>query len=148
MKTKIYILSVVLFILTFYNVFSQIAQSVEDNYNVVYNANSEETILGQVRSIDNIYSLNNTLFDIRMIIYTNNGDMIVHLGPADYLGNQNIKIKTDDNVTVIGSRVYFEGNQIIIAQKVIIAGELIKFRDEDGYPLWLGKNIRSEYQEE
>jgi hypothetical protein len=147
-KTKIYILSAVLFILTSCNIFSQKAQSVEDNYNVAYNANSEETILGQVRSIDNIYSLDTTSLIIRMIIYTNNGDMIVHLGPADFLDNQNFKIKADDNVTVIGSRIYFEGNQVIIAQKVIIAGELIKLRDDDGYPLWLGKSIRSEYQEE
>jgi hypothetical protein len=139
LKTKILILAALFIVLYAGNIYSQKAQSPSNNNNVIYVTSSVETIQGQVRSIDNIYSVNNTSYDIQMIIYTTKGDITVHLGPVSYLENQPFKINADDNVTITGSKVNYEGNIVIIAKEVIKGDQVLKLRDDFGYPLWIGK---------
>jgi hypothetical protein len=139
MKSKKLILFIILIALSAADAYSQVARGPDSNDNMVYAVNKVETIPGQVRSIENIYSLNNTSYDIQMIIYTVNGDISVHLGPTSYLVDQNLKISVNDNVIVTGSRMNYLGNFAIIAKDVTKDGQVLKLRDENGNPLWLGK---------
>ena len=71
-----------------------------------------------------------------MSLYTNNGDITIHLGPGWYIDNQVTQLNADDNVIVTGSRVTYEGNVVIIAKEVTKDGQVLKLRDDNGYPLW------------
>ena len=144
MKLKIFILFILLSVLCSYNLYAQKAQGPESNIILIYNTGTVETILWHVRSIENIYSLNNTSYDIIMNIYTSNGEILVHLGPAEYLEEQSIKINIDDNVTVTGSKINYEGKIIIIAEIVTVGGKQLKLRNDYGDPLWLGQRIKSD----
>jgi len=62
----------------------------------------------------------------------------VHLGPGWYIENQDIKIELKDNIEVKGSRITFEGKPAIIAAEVRNGDEVLKIRDENGFPFWSG----------
>jgi hypothetical protein len=47
-----------------------------------------------------------------------------------------IAIRKNDNVTVVGSRIMFDGKPALIAKSVIIGRETFNFRDPNGRPLW------------
>jgi hypothetical protein len=62
----------------------------------------------------------------------------VHMGPAWFIENQDIKIAPKDKIEVTGSRVTFSGKPTIIAAEVKKGGEALKLRDESGFPVWSG----------
>ena len=47
-----------------------------------------------------------------------------------------INIRKDDNVTVVGSKIMFEGKTALIARSVVIGRDTYNFRDNKGRPLW------------
>ncbi len=62
----------------------------------------------------------------------------VHLGPGWYIENQDTKIEPKDKVEITGSRITLEGKPAIIAAEVKKGEEVLKLRDEKGFPLWSG----------
>ena len=142
MKSKIFFLLVLLFALSTYNLYSQRASGPWSTYNSIYDVNTVETIFGQVRSVDKMYSSNNMSYGFHMTVYTTTGDISVHLGPGWFIENQVIQIYKDDNVTIKGSRVTYEGSNVIIAKEVIKEGQVLMLRDDNGYPLWSGRRVK------
>jgi len=64
------------------------------------------------------------------------GSMEIHLAPASFMKQYEINIRKGDNVTVVGSRITFEGKSALIAKSVAIGHETFNFRDQSGKPLW------------
>ncbi len=62
----------------------------------------------------------------------------VHLGPAWYVQRQDIKIVPGDKVEITGSRIIFQRQPAIIAAEVKRGDEILKLRDENGFPVWSG----------
>jgi hypothetical protein len=60
----------------------------------------------------------------------------VHLAPAAFMKQYEITIRKGDKVTVVGSRINFEGKPALMARSVAIANETYNFRDGKGRPLW------------
>lgn len=60
----------------------------------------------------------------------------VHLAPASFMKQYEINIRKGDNVTVVGSKIMFEGKGALIAKSVAIGNETYNFRDQSGRPLW------------
>lgn len=60
----------------------------------------------------------------------------VHLAPASFMKQYEINIRKGDNVTVVGSKITFEGKSALIAKSVAIGHETFNFRDQSGKPLW------------
>ena len=71
-----------------------------------------------------------------MVLYTEIGLIAVHLGPAWFVENQNVDIISGDYVSVTGSKLTYNGNQIIIAKEVMKDDKVLLLRDDKGYPLW------------
>jgi hypothetical protein len=69
-------------------------------------------------------------------VKTETGTIEVHLAPASFMKQYEINIRKDDNVTVIGSRIVFDGKPAVIARSVAIGRETFNFRDSKGRPLW------------
>jgi hypothetical protein len=60
----------------------------------------------------------------------------VHLAPATFMKQYEISINKGDRVTVVGSKITFEGKPALIAKTVVLGRDTFNFRDPKGRPLW------------
>ena len=107
-------------------------------YSRMYDPATVETISGKVERIDAVTPMKGMSVGVHLRITTDKGPVSVHLGPQWYLQNQDVLIKTGDQVEITGSRVVFEGKPAVIAKEVIKGDEVLKLRDDNGYPAWSG----------
>ncbi|MBW7899642.1 hypothetical protein B188_10370 [Candidatus Brocadiaceae bacterium B188] len=107
-------------------------------YNRMYDPKTVETISGEVVSVDIITPAKGMGYGVHLMVKTVKETISVHLGPGWYIENQDTKIEPKDKVEVTGSRITFEGKPAIIAAEVKKDDEILKLRDEKGFPLWSG----------
>ena len=60
----------------------------------------------------------------------------IHLAPATFMKQYEISINKGDRVTVVGSKIEFEGKPSVIAKTVVLGKDTFNFRDPKGRPLW------------
>jgi Glu-tRNA(Gln) amidotransferase subunit E-like FAD-binding protein len=77
-------------------------------------------------------------YGVHLSLKTDKETINVHPGPAWYIENQDIKIQTGDKIEIKGSRVSIQGKPAIIAAEVKKGDEVLKLRDEKGFPVWAG----------
>jgi hypothetical protein len=107
-------------------------------YSKMYDPKTVETITGVVVSVDKMSPMKGMSYGVHIILKTDKQTISVHLGPSWYLENQDIRIEPKDKVEVKGSRITFEGKPAIIAAEVKKGNEILKLRDEKGFPVWSG----------
>jgi hypothetical protein len=107
-------------------------------YGKMYNPKAIEIISGEVVSIEKITPIKGMSYGVHMTVKTNKETISVHMGPGWFIENQDIKLKPKDKVEVKGSRITFEGKPAIIAVEVKKGDEILKLRDENGFPSWSG----------
>jgi hypothetical protein len=106
-------------------------------YNRMYDPKTVETISGEVASVDRITPAKGMSGGVHMNVKTDKETISVHLGPSWYLENQDVKIAAKDKVEVKGSRITFGGKPVIIAAEVKKGDEVLKLRDDAGFPVWI-----------
>ncbi|MGE5892962.1 MAG: DNA-binding protein [bacterium] len=107
-------------------------------YGRLYDPKTVETISGEVASIDKITPMKGMSYGVHLVVKTDKETVSVHLGPGWYIENQDIKIESKDKIEVRGSRTSFEGKPAIIAAEVKKGDELLRLRDDSGFPVWSG----------
>jgi len=107
-------------------------------YNRMYDPKTMETLSGEVTSVDRITPGKGMTGGIHMNVKTDKETISVHLGPSWYIENQDVKIASKDKVEVKGARVTFAGKPAIIAAEVKKGDEVLKLRDDSGFPAWSG----------
>ena len=60
----------------------------------------------------------------------------VHLASTKFVKTYDLVFSKGDAVTVIGTKVQFEGVETIFAREVTRGSETFVFRDKDGKPIW------------
>jgi hypothetical protein len=105
-------------------------------YNRMWDPKTVETISGEVISVDRITPNKGMAGGVHMNVKTDKETVSVHLGPSWYLENQDVKIIAKDKVEVKGSRITFGGKPAIIAAEVKKGDDVLKLRDDTGYPMW------------
>lgn len=105
-------------------------------YNKMYDPKSLETVSGEVVAVDRITPGKGMSNGIHLSLKTDKETVSVHLGPAWYLENQDVKIEKKDRLEVKGSRVSFGGKAAIIASEVRKGDQILTLRDNDGFPVW------------
>ena len=108
------------------------------SYNRMYDSKTIETISGEVTSISRITPNKGMAAGVHMNVKTEKETISVHLGPSWYLENQDVKLEAKDKVEVKGSRITFGGKPAIIASEVKKSDEVLKLRDDNGFPVWAG----------
>lgn len=114
----------------------------ESQYGRMYNPKTVETINGDVISVDKITPRKGMRYGIHLMVKTDKEEISVHLGPGWYIENQEIRIEPKDKISVKGSRITVNGNSAIVAAEVIKGDEILKLRDESGFPVWSGWKCR------
>ncbi len=107
-------------------------------YSRLYDPKTVETISGEVIDVDVITPVKEMCYGVHLMVKTEKETISVHLGPGWYIENQDTKIEAKDKVVVTGSRITFEGKPVIIAAEVKKGDEVLKLRDEKGFPFWSG----------
>jgi len=107
-------------------------------YNRMYDPKTVETITGEVISIDQFTPAKGMFGGIHMNVKTGKETISVHLGPSFYIENQDVKLEAKDKVEVKGSKITFSGKPAIIAAEVKKGDEVLKLRDDAGFPVWSG----------
>lgn len=60
----------------------------------------------------------------------------IHVATSKFMKNYEVVLKQGDEVTVIGSKVKFAGEDTILAREVTHGEEVFVFRDKTGKPVW------------
>jgi hypothetical protein len=107
-------------------------------YNRMYDPKTVETLTGEVVSVSQITPNKGMAAGLHMNVKTDKETISVHLGPGWYLENQDVKIEPKDKIEVKGSRITFGGKPAIIAMEVKKGDEVLKLRDDSGFPVWSG----------
>lgn len=107
-------------------------------YQRMYDSKTVETISGSVEKIETVTPTKGMSTGIHLILKTEKEAISVHLGPSWYLERQDIQIAVGDKIEIKGSRITFEGKPAIIAAEVKKGDEILKLRDETGFPVWAG----------
>jgi hypothetical protein len=105
----------------------------------LYNPQAVETLTGQVTAVNRQASKRAGKPDrVTMVLQTNQGPVRVHLGPADYLDQQALKLAVGDQVQVKGVKLSRLKAPTLIAGEVRKGDQVLKLRDDaTGRPLWL-----------
>jgi hypothetical protein len=107
-------------------------------YNRMYDTKTVETIAGEVTKVDRITPAKGMSGGGHMLVKTDKETLSVHLGPSWYLENQDVKIEPKDKVEVKGLRITFGGKPAIVAAEVKKGDDVLKLRDDAGFPVWSG----------
>jgi len=107
-------------------------------YSRLFDPNTIDTIRCQVVRVDAITPMKGMSYGVHLIVKRTRETLSVHLGPAWYVENQDIKIEPKDKIQVIGSRITFEGKPAMIAMEVRKGDEILRLRDKNGFPYWSG----------
>ncbi|MBE7446578.1 MAG: DNA-binding protein [Planctomycetia bacterium] len=107
-------------------------------YSRMFDPKTVETISGEVVSVDIITPMKGMCYGVHLMVKTDKETISVHLGPGWYIENQDTKIEPKNKIEVTGSRIIFDGKPAIIAAEIKKGEELLKLRDEKGFPFWSG----------
>ena len=103
----------------------------------LYNGKTVETVEGIVTAVQRFIPGRGMSAGVRLLVRVGLDIIEVHLGPEWYVENQDISIQPKDQVEVKGSRVSFRGQTTIIASEVKKGDDVLRMRDESGFPAWI-----------
>jgi len=110
---------------------------VDTPYGRLYDPAKEQTISGQVVSLETSAPMPGMTPGMQMLVQTDDGKSTrVQVGPAWYLERQDLDLKENTRVQVTGARAEIEGQPVLMAREVQFDGQVITLRDAQGMPLW------------
>ena len=112
----------------------------EDPYKKIFDSKTIKTISGQVIKVDQVPEPGFGM-EMRLTVFIDKKEVLpVYLGPAFYIvGSEQAKhFKIGDQVTVSGSQATRGGEAFMIATTVKRGNEVLRLRDKDGNPEWIG----------
>ncbi|MHB9075504.1 MAG: DNA-binding protein [Desulfobaccales bacterium] len=115
------------------------------NANRLYNPQAVETLAGNVVALNRIHAKRPGRPDrVTMVLQTGKETVKIHLGPADYLDRQALRLAPGDQVEVKGMRITRSKATLFIAGTVKRGDQILQLRDDaTGRPLWAKGQRRS-----
>ncbi len=109
-------------------------------YSELWSSGTKETIAGRIEAIEEVYPGGKEAgAGVMLRLRTRDGkEVLVHLGPAWFVEEQLPGLKAGQEVTVSGSRVNWQNQEVLLAGSVMREGKTVRLRDEEGMPQWAG----------
>jgi hypothetical protein len=107
----------------------------------LYNPQTVTTVTGAVEKLEELNMGPGGGMGMKfreLLLKTDRGSLMVHLGPIWYLDQQKFALKVGDKIEVTGSQVTLNNQPAIIARDVTMNGRILKLRDDQGIPAWRG----------
>jgi len=109
----------------------------ETPYGRLYDPAQEQTISGQVSSIETAAPMPGMAPGMQLLVQTDDGKTVrVHIGPEWYLQRQNVALQAHTRVQVTGATADIEGQPVLMAREVQFDGQTLTLRDAQGLPVW------------
>ena len=108
-----------------------------------YNPATETTVTGTVDTVKNLPSSGRGGGGLHLILTVAAGPIEVHVGPASFVSSKNVTFAKGDALTVVGSKVTMEGQEVVIAREIKKGDQVLTLRDAKGFPLWSGRGRAS-----
>jgi sporulation protein YlmC with PRC-barrel domain len=106
-------------------------------YGRLYDPEKEETISGQVVSIETSAPMPGMAPGMQMLVQTDDGQSTrVQVGPTWFLERQDLDMQENTHVQVTGARAEIGGQPVLMAREVQFDGQVIMLRDTQGMPMW------------
>ena len=102
-----------------------------------YNAAAEGTASGVVAETREFFCPLSDDQGLHLVLRTDRGDLLVHVGPARFLRAQQLKINPGDTLSIIGTRVRYQDQDAFLAREITRGNEVMILRDHQGRPLWI-----------
>jgi hypothetical protein len=103
-----------------------------------YNPATEITFTGVVDRLKPTPAPGHGAGGLHLLVRAKTGVMEVLLGPAWYLSSKDFEFARGDNITVTGSKLTMDGQEVVVAREVKKADKVLTLRDANGLPLWSG----------
>ena len=107
-----------------------------------YDQSTVTTVSGTVQSVDTLTGRRGNFHMIQLTLKDSSGTIAVNVGPTFYLDEHKISFKAGDSVEVTGSKVQFNGNDVILAAQIKDGDKTITLRDDSGRPVWARGGMR------
>ncbi|MBK7864909.1 MAG: DNA-binding protein [Archangiaceae bacterium] len=95
------------------------------------------TVDGEVTRVQRVEHKMMNMMAVEATLKTADASFNVHLGPAWFIENQELKLEVGDRVTLTGSRVSVRGEPTLITAEVKRGDDTLKLREADGTPVWV-----------
>jgi hypothetical protein len=110
---------------------------------LLYDSNTVEAVSGTIKSVEQVESQRNTGAAIVQLVIVDGATVRrVRLGPAWFVGKQDIELDPGAFVNVTGSRITLSGTEVILASSVLKDNRELRLRDTAGFPVWLAVRQR------
>ncbi len=111
----------------------------------LYDPKTVATVQGQVASLASAPSQGRWGSGQMLRLKTGQETLLVHLGPAEFLAQQNFAPKVGDTLTITGSKLTTGQGTVLLAQTIKAGGQTITLRNDQGRPLWRGQGRQRFY---
>ena len=101
-----------------------------------YDEANQQTVRGSVVETKDFQCPVSGTLGSHITLKTDTGNIEVHLAPVSFMKQYDIRFRKDENVTIVGSKIDFEGKTTLVAKSLTIGRETFNFRDAKGRPLW------------
>jgi hypothetical protein len=108
-----------------------------------YDPQKVVTVQGQIEKLETITRQGRQATNGRKTqiaqLKTDQGIVMVHLGPAEFLAQQQLIPKAGDVLEITGGKVNTRKGEVILATTVKSGGKTFQLRDAKGVPVWTGQ---------
>lgn len=102
-----------------------------------YDPHSVVTVRGEVLAVES-FATTGMSPGVHVTLRAAQETLSVHLGPEWYISTQDTTIEPGDTIEVTGSRATVDGKPVVIAAEVVKGDQLLRLRDDRGFPAWAG----------
>ncbi|HTQ62157.1 MAG TPA: hypothetical protein VMI32_18170 [Candidatus Solibacter sp.] len=100
-----------------------------------YDPKTETTINGVIQEVKEVQGPGRSA-GTHLVVKTADAVYEVHVGPTWYLTQEKYAFTKDEQVEIVGSKVSYQGSDVILARQIKKDGNTWTLRDTEGFPLW------------
>lgn len=103
-----------------------------------YDPKSEVSMTLTVDAVNQVQGRQGCPGGVHLLAKSDTGSLEVHLGPSNFLDQQQFTFQKGDQIEVTGSKPQIQGTAVLIAREIKKDNRTLLLRDANGFPKWSG----------